>query len=185
MSAAFGDACFANVKNGEDKVDKVMRSVLAGIFVLTLIGWTSGPGEAADRYAGYYFPEITSEEVFDRILVDVPAPAKEDRVRFIGAITKAQLEAPENPRFVIFPKGADSDTLIITALDDDVFKTLFRARAQMAQISANLRSSPFFRELNLDIEGTFFDMLQIMEFEALIVTDGETWSHRVNFVRNR
>ncbi|MEM0948616.1 MAG: hypothetical protein AAGK37_14550 [Pseudomonadota bacterium] len=139
---------------------------------------------AAERYAGYYFPGITSEEVFDRTIIDVPPPSKEVRVRFVNTMTLSQLDAPEPPRFAIFAKGTNSDTLIMTALDDEIFKTLYRARAQMAQLTASMRQTDFFRELNLDVEGTFFDMLQIMKFDDLVVTDGETWSHRVDFVRN-
>ena len=54
----------------------------------------------------------------------------------------------------------------------------------MAQLTANMRGTEFFRNLNLEVVGTFYDMLQIMEFDELIITDGETWSHRVDFVRN-
>ncbi len=156
-----------------------MRLVLA-----TLIACTGYAAQAAERYVGYYFPEITSEEVFDRILIDGPPPSKAVRVRFISTLTQAQLDTMGAPRFVAFAKGEDSDVLIITATDDEVFKTLYRARAQMAQLTSDLRGTQLFREFNLEIAGTFFDILQIMEFDDLVVTDGETWSHRVDFVRN-
>ena len=29
--------------------------------------------------------------------------------------------------------------------------------------------------------GSLFDVLQLMDFESLTITDGETWSHRVYF----
>jgi hypothetical protein len=30
---------------------------------------------------------------------------------------------------------------------------------------------------------TFFDLLQLMQFDELLITDGETWTHRVEFLR--
>ena len=156
-----------------------MRLILAVFLVLT-----AAAAQASDRYVQYYYPAISSEEVFDRIIIDVPPANKEVRVRFISAMTRSQLDAPETPRFVAFVKGAESDTLIMTALDDEIFKTLYRARAQMAQLTANMRGTEFFRNMNLDVVGTFYDMLQIMQFNELIITDGETWSHKVTFARN-
>ncbi|MEX2519943.1 MAG: hypothetical protein WD969_11485, partial [Paracoccaceae bacterium] len=84
-------------------------------------------------------------------------------------------------RYVIFEKGASSDRLIVVALDDDVFRTLYRARAVLAQLSSNMRGTEFFRQQDLHLEGTLYDMLQIMGFKSLVLSDGSTWSHRVNF----
>ena len=103
------------------------------------------------------------------------------RIGFVNTVTKAQLEAPETPRFVMFAKGADARRLIMVALDDEVFKTLYRARAVMAQFTANLRGTEFFEQQGLTTAGTFYDMLQILDFESLTISDGETWSHRVYF----
>ena len=144
----------------------------------------AGIASAQDKYVGYYYPEVGSEETFGRVITDAPFAGKDIRVNFVTTITKAQLEAPESPRFVLFTKGGDSDTLIIVALDDEVFKTLYRARALLAQLTSNIRGTAFFRQQNLEVTGTFFDMLQLMRFKRLVISDGENWSHQVNFVRN-
>ncbi len=137
--------------------------------------------DADDRYAGYYYPPVTSEEVFSRVIANAPPSNAEIRTNFVTSITRAQLEAPESPRFVIFEKGKGSTDLIIIALDDEVFKTLYRARALLAQVTSNMRGTEFFRQQNLHIEGTLYDMLMIMQFDSLVISDGETWSHRVTF----
>ncbi len=155
-----------------------MRILLAA-FVIMLAGFASA--QEKDRYVGYYYPEVGSQEDFARIIADTPFASRDVRVNFVTTITKAQLEAPESPRFVLFTKGGDSDTLIMLALDDDIFKTLYRARALMAQLTSNIRGTAFFRQQKLEVAGTFYDMLQMMQFKRLVISDGETWAHQVNF----
>ncbi|QIE57894.1 hypothetical protein G5B40_13860 [Pikeienuella piscinae] len=144
-----------------------------------------GPADEAwaqeDKYADYYYPPVTSEETFSRVMTGGEPADQEVRVNFVTAITKAQLAAPESPRFVIFEKGSESRNLIIVALDDEVFRTVFRARALLAQMTSNMRGTEFFRKQNLHLEGTLYDMLQVMGFTSLVVSDGATWAHRVNF----
>ena len=142
---------------------------------------TVSTAQADDRYVGYYHPEITSEETFSRVIAPSPPATAEIRSSFVTSITKAQLAAPESPRFVVTEKGDASDKMIIVALDDEVFSTLYRARGVLSQLTSNFRGTEFFRAQNLHVEGTFFDMLQIMQFESLIITDGETWAHKVTF----
>jgi hypothetical protein len=136
---------------------------------------------SADKQEGYYYPPVSSEEEFDRAIITAPPANRNVRIGFVNTVTKAQLEAPETPRFVMFAKGADARRLIMVALDDEVFKTLYRARAVMAQFTANLRGTEFFEQQGLTTAGTFYDMLQILDFESLTISDGETWSHRVYF----
>jgi len=156
-----------------------MRLLIAACLILF-----AGFATAQDKYVGYYYPEVGSEETFERVITNAPRAGKNIRVNFVTTITKAQLEAPESPRFVLFTKGGESDTLIMIALDDEVFKTLYRARALMAQLTSNIRGTAFFRQQNLEVTGTFYDMLQLMSFKRLVISDGENWSHQVNFTKN-
>ena len=151
-------------------------ALLAALFV-------SSASLAEDRYVGYYYPEISSEETFDRIIRASQGAGKAVRVDFVNVLTSAQLEAPESPRFVFFAKGSDSKTLILIALDDEVFSTIHRARALLAQLTVSVRKGGFFREEELQYVATFYDLLQLMQFDELVISDGETWAHRVNFVR--
>ncbi|MEP2641964.1 hypothetical protein [Roseobacter sp.] len=156
-----------------------MKIFVAAFFALLIAGSVA----AQERYVGYYYPEITSEEVFDRIVRESPGASKATRVDFINVMTSAQLATPESPRFVFFSKGAESKTLILTALDDDVFSTIYRARAILAQLTVSVRKGGFFRQEDLQYVATFYDLLHLLQFDELLITDGESWTHRVEFVR--
>ncbi|MGD1924655.1 MAG: hypothetical protein ACFB03_10785 [Paracoccaceae bacterium] len=134
---------------------------------------------AADKREGYYYPPVGSEEVFVRSIASPPPADRSIRTNFINEITKAQLAAPDNPRFAIFAKGGAAQHMIIIALDDEIFRTLYRARAQMAQLTANARGTEFFRANELQFVATWFDLAKMLGFEDIVVSDGDTWSHRV------
>ncbi|MEM7520172.1 MAG: hypothetical protein AAF307_03965 [Pseudomonadota bacterium] len=157
----------------------MLRVVFAGLIALFL----ASAGIASDRYVGYYHPEITSVERFDRVIGTGAETSRALRVDFVNVITRAQLDAPESPRYVFFAKGTEARTLILVALDDDVFSTLYRARAVLAQLTVNVRSGSFFEAQELQYVATFYDLLQLMEFDALHITDGKTWTHKVTFIR--
>jgi hypothetical protein len=138
---------------------------------------------AEERYVGYYYPEVTSEESFDRVVRSADGAGKTVRIDFVNMLTTAQLDAPESPRFVFYAKGEGAETLILTALDDAVFSTLYRARAILAQLTVSVRQGGFFQAEDLQYVATFYDLLQLLQFEELVITDGETWTHRVDFIR--
>ena len=144
---------------------------------------TTSAATAQERYEGYYYPDVSSQEEFTRLIREGPTASKGVRVEFVTNLTAAQLAAPESPRFVFFAKGADAKHLNIIALDDDIFSTIYRARAVMAQMTSNMRNNDFFRAQGLEHVATFYDLLQIMEFDTLVISDGETWSHQVIFFR--
>lgn len=156
-----------------------MRRSIALLLALVL----SSTAFAEDRYVGYYYPEITSEEVFDRVVRNSEGANKTVRIDFVNVLTTAQLEAPESPRFVFFSKGEDASTLILVALDDEVFSSIYRARAILAQLTVSVRKGGFFRQEELQYVATFYDLLQLMAFDELVISDGQNWSHRVNFKR--
>ncbi|MEM6546528.1 MAG: hypothetical protein AAF713_02160 [Pseudomonadota bacterium] len=155
----------------------MLRALLAIALVFAL-GQTAA---AEDSREGYYYPPVGSEESFERELAGVPPTARQVRVSFITQLTKAQMAAPEAPRFAVFAKGSDAEHMIIVALDDGVFKTLFRARAVLAQLTSNARSTEFFQRNNIAETATWFDLAKLLGFEDLVISDGETWSHRVRF----
>jgi hypothetical protein len=152
------------------------RRPLAALLAAALL---AAPAAAEDET--YYHPPVTSSETFDRQLIPGPEATRTDREGFVTLVTRAQLDAPANPIFSLFAKGGESERLYMIALSDDEFRSLFRARAVLAQLTYNLRSTSFFREQGLAVEATFFDMLQLLGFESLVVSDGVSWAHRVNF----
>jgi hypothetical protein len=157
--------------------------VLAAAALATALGST-GPAAAQqggleDDRAEYYYPPITSEEAFARELIETPPADRSVRINFITEVTKAQLAAPETPRFAIFAKGDEAEHMIIVALDDSVFRTLYRARALLAQLTSNARGTKFFIDTNLQFTATWFDLAKMLGFEDIVISDGATWSHRI------
>ncbi|MEM6489785.1 MAG: hypothetical protein AAF677_16190 [Pseudomonadota bacterium] len=143
-------------------------------------GAVLGAGPAAAQQEYYYYPAITSDEVFARdIAPNAPQASRAVRVSFITELTKAQLAAPESPRFVVFAKGAQAEHMIIVALDDQVFRTIYRARALLAQLTSNARATPFFQKNGLAVHATWFDMAKLLGFDDIVISDGDTWAHRI------
>lgn len=137
------------------------------------------PVAAEDERAGYYYPPVGSDEVFEREIGQGPPTDRAVRVAFINEVTRAQTEEPSKPRIAIFAKGAEAQHMIVTALDDEVFRTLFRARAVLAQMTAAARRTEFFVDAGINLHATWFDLAKLLGFEDIVITDGATWSHRI------
>jgi len=158
----------------------MIRILIAAIIAVSLAVASFGGAAWAAGRDSYYYPPVNSEEVFVRDLALAPIPRRAVRVGLITRITRTQLAAPESPRFVIFAKGDEAKHMIIIALDDQVFKTVYRARAVLAQLTSNVRSADFFTS-NIEDYATWFDLAKLLGFDDLVISDGATWSHRVIF----
>ncbi len=156
------------------------RILLAAVIAVSLAAASPGGAARAAGKDSYYYPPVNSEEVFARQRAAVPLADRTVRVGFVTQITKAQLAAPESPRFVIFAKGDEAQHMIIIALDDEVFKTIYRARAVLAQLTSNVRGADLFVNRIQD-HATWFDLAKMLGFEDMVISDGATWSHRVIF----
>jgi hypothetical protein len=157
------------------------RILIAAIIAASLATVSPGGAASAAGKDSYYYPPVGSEEVFTRVIAASPLADRAVRVGFVTQITKAQLAAPESPRFVIFAKGDEAQHMIIVALDDEVFKTIYRARAVLAQLTANARATDFFISGGIEAHATWFDLAKLLGFEDLVISDGATWAHRVIF----
>jgi len=153
----------------------MLRFLVAAAFIIG----TSLAASAADRREGYYYPPITSEEVFDRTIGTAPPAAGAVRTAFLTEINKGQRASRNKPRIAIFGKGGETQHMIIVALDDDIFSTLFRARAVMAQMSSQARTTPFFQKNRLQFAATWFDLAKLLGFKDIVLTDGKSWAHKV------
>ena len=79
----------------------------------------------------------------------------------------------------MFAKGDDAEKLIIVALDDGVMRTLFRARAVLAQMTAVARSTSMFNDMGVADSYTFFDLAKMLGFKQITVSDGVTYAHQI------
>jgi hypothetical protein len=135
---------------------------------------------AADRHASYYYPEISSSEVYHSRSKVLEQADRKMRLDFIVGMAAAQAALPYPPSYAIFAKGDQAEKVIIIGLDGESFRTLYRARAMLAQLTAKARATELFRNLAVDDIFTFFDLLHMLGFERLTVSDGETYAHQVD-----
>ncbi|MEQ8968087.1 MAG: molybdopterin-guanine dinucleotide biosynthesis protein A [Azospirillaceae bacterium] len=131
-----------------------------------------------DRHEGYYHPPVTSMEIYKARAPILEESDARRRIGFVVALTREQLDRPYPPPYALFAKGAESEKAIIVALEGGSLDTLYRMRAMLAQLTAIARSSPLFVEANVADWYTFLDLLHMLGFTQLTVSDGETWAHR-------
>lgn len=148
--------------------------------LLALLLW-SGDVRAQDRHDDYYYPEVTSSEVYRARAQVLPNASRTMRLGFIVAQTVGQVQGrPYPPRFSMFAKGTEAEKLIIVGLDDSSFATLYRARAVLAQMTAIARNTDLFRNYAVEDFFTFFDLVRMLGFTQITVSDGETYAHRID-----
>jgi hypothetical protein len=58
--------------------------------------------------------------------------------------------------------------------------TVYRARALLATLTSVARTTPVFRSYGVEDLFTFFDLLKLMGFARVTVTDGDEFTHQVN-----
>jgi hypothetical protein len=139
----------------------------------------AAPASAQDRHAGYYYPVPKTEETYTARARTLPESDRDRRLGFVVAFM-AEMRAEATPqRYVLFAKGADAEKLIIVAVDDEAFATLYRARAVLATLTSRVRASPLFAELGVQNLFTFYDLAKLIGFKQITISDGRAWSHRV------
>ena len=139
----------------------------------------AGPGRAGDRHVGYYYPAPGSSEVYEARAATLPDASRKRRILFVTELTNQMMGNPYPPPFALFAKGAEAEKMIITSLYEDGYNTLYRMRGLLALLSARARSTPVFREYQVEDLFTFLDLLKLMGFELLTVTDGEQFAHQI------
>ncbi|NJM53541.1 MAG: hypothetical protein HC846_09230 [Blastocatellia bacterium] len=103
-----------------------------------------------------------------------PMPPKDGSARRIGFITiivTKQLAASYPPPYTMFVKGATGEKLIIIGMGDYV-ANIYQARALLAQLTAQARSTEVFKEVDPEHRLTFLDLLRMLGFEQVTVSDG-------------
>ena len=139
-----------------------------------------GSSNAAEsRHEGYYYPKITSSEVYKARTKALPKMTRHERLLFISATTQQQGAANYAPRYVMFAKGEEAEKMIIVALDDQTLGTIYRARALLAALSSIARLTPLLRDADLEDTLTFYDLAKLMGFTQITISDGRRTSHRV------
>ncbi len=150
---------------------------LLGAFACIVLPAASLAG--ADRHAGHYYPEHPSREVYESRASPLPDSDRRRRIGFVTELTRQMLANPYPPRVAIFAKGTRAEKLIITSLHDGSYDTLFRLRALLAMLTARARASPAFQDNRVADVFTFLDLLKLLGFEQVTLTDGRRLAHQI------
>ncbi len=134
---------------------------------------------AVDRHAGYYYPPPATTESYDAKAVTLEDASRARRIVFVTELTNQMMSNPYPPPVVIFAKGAEAEKLIITSLYSNGYNTLYRMRALLALLSARARSTPIFKKYQVQDLFTFLDLLKLLGFTQVTVTDGERFAHQI------
>ena len=132
-----------------------------------------------DRHAGYYYPPITSREVYKARAAVMPEASSDMRLNFVTGLAYQQNQRPHPPSFVMFAKGEQFERLIIVGIGSNSFRGLYQARAVLAQMTSLARTSPIFRENNVQDMFTFLDLARMLGFDELTISDGQNFAHRI------
>ena len=132
-----------------------------------------------DRHSGYYYPEPDTRETYKARGPTLPQANRSLRVGFVTGIASAMAQRAYAPTFAMFAKGTEADKLIIVALNDGPLDTLYRARGVLADLTAMARLMPIFAEYGVQDWFTFFDLMKMMGFRQLTISNGREFAHRV------
>jgi hypothetical protein len=132
-----------------------------------------------DRYVGYYYPQPNSTEVFESKIQTIPGIDRAQRVQFTTVMAQGTLQSPYRVPYAVFAKGAPADRMIIVGMQPGELSSIYRMRALLANMTTQSRLSPFFQERTVAEDATFFDLLKMMGFRSLTITDGEKLTHQV------
>ena len=132
-----------------------------------------------DRHAGYYYPLPQTSETYTARVVTLADSDRVRRIGFVTGLTQQLLTTPYPPDFAVYTKGSEAEKMIIVSLSGNRYNTLYRMRGLLANLTAQSRLSTFFQENTLAEHATFFDLLKMLGFTQLTVTDGDAFAHQI------
>jgi hypothetical protein len=136
--------------------------------------------QAADRHAGYDYPEPQSNETYKARAQVQADSTRATRIGFVTELSNQMMRGnPYPPPFHIFAKGDEAEKMIIVATGPGMYDTLYRIRGLLAALTANARSTAFFQEHGVEDLFTFFDLARLLGFKQITVSDGDAFAHQV------
>lgn len=168
-------------------MNRVGVAALAAVVGLSLWSADHAPAWAqhakraptADRLEGYYYPPVTSREVYVSRARTLQDSTRARRLGFVSGLTQQLANMPYAPTYAIFAKGEDATRLLVVAYGDGQIDTVYRARALFASLTGLARLTPLFQELQVEELFTFFDLCKMLGFQTITVSDGRKFTHQV------
>jgi hypothetical protein len=140
---------------------------------------TQVQADEGDLHEGYYYPKPESVEHYPARVYTLPESDRVRRQAFIIGLTKQLVAGQYAPSYALFAKGDGSDKLIIVALGDGQLNTIYRARALLATFTSVARATPFFQQNTQPDESTFLDLLKLLGFRQVTISDGRDFAHQI------
>jgi hypothetical protein len=137
------------------------------------------PAAVEDRYVGYYYPKPNSTEIYESSMKMIDGVDRPQRVQFVTVVSQGTIQSSYRVPYAVFVKGEKADKLIIVGLAPGEFGTIYRMRALLANMTTMSRMSPFFQERTVAEDATFFDLMKLLGFTSLTITDGDKLTHQV------
>jgi hypothetical protein len=137
------------------------------------------PAASEDRYIGYYYPKPNSTEIYESSMQTIDGVDRAQRVQFVTVVSQGTIQSSYRVPYAVFVKGEKAEKLIIVGLAPGEFGTIYRMRALLANMTTMSRMSPFFQERTVAEDATFFDLMKLLGFTSLTITDGDKLTHQV------
>jgi hypothetical protein len=137
------------------------------------------PANGDSRYVGYYYPKPTSTETYTSQLQTIDGAGRAERIQFVTVVSQGTLQSNYRVPYAVFAKGDKGDHLIIVGLQSGELNTIYRIRALLANMTTMSRTSPFFQEHTVAEDATFFDLLKLLGFKQVTVSDGRAFAHQI------
>ena len=138
------------------------------------------PKADEDRYVGYYYPKPTATENYTSPMQTIAGAERAQRVQFATVVSQGTIQSAYRVPYSVFVKGEKADKMIIVGLQPGEMSTIYRARAILANMTTMSRLSPFFQERTIAEDANFFDLLKLLGFQQVTISDGDKFTHQVN-----
>ena len=135
---------------------------------------------AEDKYVGYYYPKPTTTENYTSAMQTIAGAERAQRVQFVTVVSQGTIQSAYRVPYAVFVKGDKAEKMIIVGLQPGEMGSVYRIRAILANMTTMSRLSPFFQERTVAEDANFFDLLKLLGFTQLTVTDGDKLSYQVN-----
>lgn len=151
-------------------------TLFCGMVMLCIAAFPASAKE--DRYIGYYYPAPDAVETYCARVPAMPNMDRRRRIGFIIGIHEGMVGKPYESAYAVFAKGGEARKLIIVAKQDGYLTTVYRVRALLADLTTSVRTMPVFDESGAAENLTFLDLLTILGFETITVSDGDKFAHQ-------
>lgn len=157
----------------------IRRMLVAAVPLVAMLWGPAIAQQQNDRHAGYYYPPPASVEIYKARAKTMKTATRTMRIGFIVNLVAFMRERPYAPRYSIFPKGTRAQKLIIVSDQAGRLNTIYRVRAMLATMTSLARKTPVFRQRKVETIYTYLDLLMMLGFERITISDGDRFSHQI------